>query len=213
MPYASVNEVPKYVPDDKAKQWMEVFNSVYQREIDDGKMRHEAEAKAFEIANGVAGPNAKGEKAMSKPNGRKLEKFIPFAKVDSTRREVWGIVTAEVPDKDDEVCDYDGSKPYYQAVIDEMGKATDGENYFPLRYMHQLEAIGKCIGFEFRDADKEIFMGFKVTSDQRWKDVEEKVLTGFSHGGSIVDIRPDPKFEGCKRYIASPSEVSLVDNP
>ena len=151
------------------------------------------------------------DKAM---RDKKFEKFIPFAKVDEARREVWGIVTAEVPDKDDEVCDYDGSKPFYQAVIDEMSKATGGENFFPLRYMHQLDAVGKCIGFDFRDADKEIFMGFKVVDDEAWNKVLEKVLTGFSQGGSIVGpMKPDPKFDGCQRYVANPSEVSLVDNP
>ena len=144
---------------------------------------------------------------------RTFSKFIPFAKVDAARREVWGIVTAELPDKDNEVCDYSGSKPYYQAVIDEMGKATDGENFFPLRAMHQLVAVGKCVGFDFRDEDKEVFMGFKVVDDDAWRKVEENVYTGFSHGGKVMDMKPDPDFEGCKRYVANPSEISLVDNP
>ena len=155
----------------------------------------------------TSGPVTK-EKTM-----RTFSKFIPFAKVDAARREVWGIVTAELPDKDNEVCDYSGSKPYYQAVIDEMGKATDGENFFPLRAMHQLVAVGKCVGFDFRDADKEVFMGFKVVDDDAWRKVEENVYTGFSHGGTVMDMKPDPDFEGCKRYIANPSEISLVDNP
>src|SRR5271154_258822 len=33
-------------------------------------------------------------------------KGIFFSKVDEAKREVWGIVTAQLPDKDDEVCDY-----------------------------------------------------------------------------------------------------------
>jgi hypothetical protein len=154
---------------------------------------------------------ARGGKAMLTKTFRK---FIPFSKVDAAQRQVWGIVTAEVPDKDDEVCDYLGSKPYYQAVIDEMTKATEGKNFFPLRAMHQLVAAGKCVGFEFRDSDKEIFMGFKVVDDEEWKKVDEGVYTGFSQGGSIVgDMKPDPVFKGCMRYVADPSEVSLVDNP
>ena len=158
----------------------------------------------------VATISAEKAKSMS----TKFQKFIPFIKVDAARREVWGVVTAEVPDKDDEVCDYEGSKPYYQAVITEMQKATDGKNCFPLREMHQLSAVGKGIGFEFRDPDKEIFMGFKVVDDDAWKKVDEGVYTGFSQGGSIVgDLKPDPVFKGCKRYVADPSEVSLVDNP
>lgn len=144
----------------------------------------------------------------------KFRKFIPFIKVDEAKREVWGVVTAELPDKEDEVCDYAGSKPFYEAVIAEFSKATDGKNFFPLREMHQLSAVGKGIGFEFRDADREIFMGFKVVDDDAWKKVNESVYTGFSQGGNIVgDLVPDPTYKGCKRYVADPSEVSLVDNP
>ena len=154
--------------------------------------------------------SAKVAKAMNK----QFKKFIPFAKVDSAKREVWGIVTAEVPDKDNEVCDYAGTKPYYEAVISEMSKATDGKNCFPLREMHQLSAVGKGIGFEFKDSAKEIFMGFKVVDDDAWKKVEEGVYTGFSHGGVIVgDLTPDPVYKDCMRYTANPSEVSVVDNP
>ncbi len=150
---------------------------------------------------------------VKKEKGMEIRKFVQFAKVDLTKREVWGIVTAEVPDKDNEVCDYAGTKPYYEKVIAEMSKATDGENFFPLRYMHQLDAVGKCIGFDFRDDEREIFMGFKVTDDDKWQKVVDRVLTGFSHGGKILQMADDPVYEGCKRYIASPSEVSLVDNP
>jgi hypothetical protein len=210
MPYDSVKDVPEYVPKAKRRQWLKVFNSAYAAALKDGKGAKEAEQSAFAQANAVAGPNAEKEKAMRTP---KFDKFIPFAKVDEARREVWGIVTAEVPDKDNEVCDYLKSKPYYEAVISEMGKATEGGNYFPLRYMHQLEAVGKCIAFDFRDEDREIFMGFKVVDDEAWDKVMEKVLTGFSHGGALVDIAPDPVFEGCKRYTANPTEISLVDNP
>lgn len=140
--------------------------------------------------------------------------FIPFSKVDSVRREVSGVVTAEAPDKDREVFDYDKSKPHYQAVIDEIGKASDGQNFFPLREMHTLKAAGKCIGFNFNDSDKEISMTFKVVDDDAWKKVEERVYTGFSQGGRKVgeDI-PDPIYKGCMRYVAKPSEISLVDNP
>jgi hypothetical protein len=144
----------------------------------------------------------------------KFAKIIRISKIDAQKRQVWGIVTAEVPDKEHEVCDYEKSKPYYRAVIDEMGKATDGQNFFPLREMHQLSAVGKCIGFEFKDADKEIHMGFEVVDDDAWKKVDAKVYTGFSQGGTLVgDMLPDPVFKGCQRYVADPSEVSLVDNP
>ena len=277
MPYSSVDEVPDYVPKDKRKQWLEVFNSAYERQ--DGTAK-EKEEHAFAQANSVARPNSKVKKQMDKfnqvsvgyesvstrpgqscgecvsfeppdsccdvqgpiaaagwclrfdPSGRgvgnkaafagrkamtgEFRKFVPFAKVDAAKREVWGIVTAEVPDKEDEVCDYVKSKPYYEEVIAEMSKATDGENFMPLRQMHStnLPVAGKSIGYEFRDHDREIFMGFKVTEDKAWKNVEDKVYTGFSHGGvKIGEMVPDPVYKGCFRYVAKPSEVSLVDNP
>lgn len=211
MPYQSVDEVPDYVPKEKKKQWLEVFNSSYKSAKKDGKSDSEAEQQAFAEANAVAKPGTKKE---GNEKMKKFKKFIPFVKIDETKRQVWGIVTAEVPDKDDEVCDYTKSKPYYKAVIDEFTKATDGANFFPLREMHQLSAVGKCIGFEFRDSEKEIFMGFEVVDDEAWKKVQKRVYTGFSQGGSIVgDLKPDPVFKGCMRYTADPSECSLVDNP
>lgn len=144
----------------------------------------------------------------------KFAKFIPFVKVDAQKRQVWGIVTAERPDKEFEVCDYDKSKPYYEEVIAEMSKATNGGNFFPLREMHGLSAAGKCIGHDFRDSDKEIFMGFEVVDDVAWKKVEKQVYTGFSQGGSLVGPPvEDPVYKGCMRYVAKPSEISLVDNP
>ena len=143
-----------------------------------------------------------------------FSKFIRFTKVNAPLREVSGIVTAEQPDKELEVCDYEKSKPYYEALISEMSKATEGQNIMPLREMHQLSAVGKGIGFNFNDNEKEIEMTFKVVDDEAWKKVEERVYTGFSQGGRKVGNQvPDPVHKGCMRYVANPVEVSLVDNP
>ena len=51
MPYSSVSEVPSYVPKNKRKQWMEVWNSVYRE--------HGDESRAFASANAVAGHKSK----------------------------------------------------------------------------------------------------------------------------------------------------------
>jgi hypothetical protein len=144
-----------------------------------------------------------------------LSKFIPFSKVDSIRREVSGIVTAERPDKEFEVCDYAESKPYYQAWSDGFAKTTDGKSFGNLRIMHQLQVAGKAIEpIRYNDEEKQIEMTFKVVDDDAWKKVEERVFTGFSQGGKKVgEMRPDPVFKRCMRYVANPAEISLVDNP
>ena len=181
MPYSSVSEVPSNVPKAKRKQWLEVWNSAYERAKEDGKDHDAAEASAFAQANSVAGPNSKtdggggnmrkgvqytpvaghdeqcqfckfydmngecvnaavkadpevphnadggaivsatgwcnefvsnieslanlGQNFTAAARGS-FAKFIPFVKMDAQKQEVWGVVTAEVPDKEDEVCDY-----------------------------------------------------------------------------------------------------------
>lgn len=63
-PYNSTSQVPDYVPEDKKKQWMDVWNSVH----DKGG----SEASAFAQANAVAGPSHKAKSSDSiyhaKPN-------------------------------------------------------------------------------------------------------------------------------------------------
>ncbi len=136
--------------------------------------------------------------------------FCPLVKVDAKKREVWGVVTAEIPDRDNEICDYESTAPYYKALVEEMGKASDGANILPLRAMHGLIAAGKGIGIEFRDESKQIFMGFKVVDPVEWLKVEESVYTGFSQGGRYIKKWKDGEYT---KYTAKPSEVSLVDIP
>lgn len=141
--------------------------------------------------------------------------FARMVKVDAAKREVWGVVTCELPDRDDEICDFDTTAPYFQAIVDEMKKASEvnpegGVNIFPLRAMHGLIAAGKGIGIEFRKEAKEIYMGFKVVDDNEWKKVAENVYTGFSQGGRYVKRWKDGEYT---RYTAKPGEVSLVDIP
>lgn len=59
MPYTKPSEAPDYVPKEKKKQWIAVFNSAWDKAKADGKSDKEAESSAFAQANGVAGPNSK----------------------------------------------------------------------------------------------------------------------------------------------------------
>ncbi len=166
---------------------------------------------AFQKAAAASPSIATLQKTIS---GAILNKRTPFAKVDELRREVWGIVTEQKPDKDGEVCDFEKSLPFYQEWVDQFRKATGGESFGNLREMHQLSAVGKAIAFDPRPKDRQIWMGFKIVDAAAWEKVLTRVYTGFSHGGEKVgSMTADPEFPGCLRYIAKPSEVSLVDNP
>lgn len=156
-----------------------------------------------------------GAKVLAKgATGQKFTKFIPLTKIDLGKRQITGLVSAQIPDKDGEVLNYLASKPYFEAVIEELGKATQGENYFPLREMHQLRAVGKCVGFDFRDADREVHMSFEIVDNDAWEKVAKRVYSGFSIGGRYIgETVDDPEHPGCQLYTAAPVEVSLVDLP
>jgi hypothetical protein len=123
---------------------------------------------------------------------------------------VYGLVTAQIPDQDGEVMDYDSTAPFYKALNERFSKATDGKSIGPLREMHQLSAVGVGKSIEFDDKAKTIHMAFKVVDDVAWNKVVERVYTGFSQGGSYVKTWRD---NGVLYYTADPTEVSLVDNP
>lgn len=152
----------------------------------------------------------------------KLAKFVPLTKMEEQSDgtlHVFGTVTAELPDLDNEVCDYEGTKPYYKAKVDALFKLTSAvpgmtPSIMPMREMHQLVAIGAGRSIEFDDAAKAIKMGFHVIEPTAVAKFKAGVLVGFSQGGAYVgEMIADPVHKGCKRYIADPAEVSAVDSP
>lgn len=144
----------------------------------------------------------------------KYVKFIQLTKVDEEQRLVGGIVTAEIEDKEGEICDYASSKPFYEAWSGEAKKATEavgvGTSVGNLRLMHTLETVGVGKDITFDDGKKSILMEFKVVDDKAWKGVKEGMYTGFSQGGKYEKrwVKNNKTY-----YTANPSEVSLVDNP
>lgn len=147
-----------------------------------------------------------------------FRKFIPFAKVEEQSDGtllVFGLVTAEKPDLEDEICDYDSTKPYYQKLVARYAKATSAvegmeQSIAPLREMHQLKAVGCGKSIAFDDDAKTIHMGFHVVEAEACKKVKAGVLIGFSQGGDYVKQWVKGKFTW---YTADPGEVSLVDSP
>lgn len=144
-----------------------------------------------------------------------MKKFFPLVKVDEAQRIVYGLVTAEQPDRDGEICHYATTVPYFKAWSDVVSKASDGKSIGNLREMHGLSAAGAGKSIEFDDTNKSILMGFKVVDDQAWMKVQEGVYTGFSQGGEYVKRWQAEWTDGEKYtfYTSSPIEVSLVDMP
>jgi hypothetical protein len=149
---------------------------------------------------------------------KSFRKFIPFAKVEEQKDGslyVYGLVTAQKPDQEDEVCDYESTKPYYQKLVTRYAKATSAvegmdQSIAPLREMHQLKAVGCGKSIDFDDAAQTIHMGFKVVETEAVKKVKAGVLIGFSQGGDYVKTwKKGPH----TWYTADPGEVSLVDSP
>lgn len=136
--------------------------------------------------------------------------FVPITKVDTVKREVWGVAAEEAPDKSGEVMDYALSKPNFVEWSTDISKATDGKSVGNLRSMHTNIAAGKLIDMSFDDSAKKVLVGARVVDDQEWRKVTEGVYTGFSIGGSYGKRWVD---NGLIRYEAKPVEVSLVDNP
>lgn len=155
-----------------------------------------------------------GAKVLAKgASGQTFTKFIAFSKIDQQLHQVSGVVTCEQVDRDQEVCDYEKSVPFYRAWSEELSRTTGGKNLGNLRSMHQLNAIGHAVDIQFRDAEKAIYMTFVVEDPTEWAKVVSGTYTGFSQGGRKIAEFPDPVNGQYTRYIASPSEVSLVDFP
>lgn len=136
--------------------------------------------------------------------------FIPIHKIDEERRCVYGIATAESPDKQGEICDYDTSKPYYEKWSSDIEKASDGKSKGNLRVMHTNKVAGTIPQIVFNDDNKQIEICAKVIDNDEWKMVLAGGYTGFSQGGSYAKKWKDGEFT---RYTSNPCEISLVDNP
>ena len=123
----------------------------------------------------------------------RFSKFIPLAKIEAQSDgtlHVYGIVTAQQPDHDGEVCDYDTSAPLFRAQASRMLKITSAvegmePSLMPMREMHQLKAIGAGRSMDFDDAAKTIRMGFNVVEPDAIAKFKKGVLIGFSQGGGV----------------------------
>lgn len=150
----------------------------------------------------------------------KLTKFLPLEKMEEQSDgtlHVRVIVTGESPDLDREICDYEGTKPYYAKRTKENLEKTTvpgmTPSLMPFREMHQpiVQGAGRDIFFD--DEHKLIRMTFHVVDAEAVKKWKAGCFTGVSQGGEYVKRWPDPNDASLTRYIADPMEVSAVDAP
>lgn len=139
-----------------------------------------------------------------------LQIFMPLAKVDEEKREVWGRAAIETPDHAKEIFDYETSKPFFEKWSQILHKATNGKSLGNVRAMHGKTSAGKLTHIEYNDVEKAIDVCAKIVDDNEWKKVKEGVYTGFSIGGSYAKRWKDGAL---MRYTANPSEISVVDLP
>ena len=139
--------------------------------------------------------------------------FVPLTKVEVEKRLVYGTIAEEIPDKANEIMDYQSARPEFEAWSAEIAKASDGRSVGNLRAMHGQFAAGKLEIIAFDDEGKRIECCGKVVDDAEWAKVLEGVYTGFSMGGRYLKRWKDEENPQLTRYTPRPCEVSLVDNP
>ncbi|HEY3910385.1 MAG TPA: DUF6582 domain-containing protein [Stellaceae bacterium] len=124
--------------------------------------------------------------------------YLPIAKVDADRREVWGYASTEARDDQGEVV-------RREALIAALG---DYMRFANIREMHQLSAVG--VAREAAVDDKGLYVGARIVDDQAWQKVIEGVYKGYSIGG-LVTQRDPADFKTITGLVLN--EISLVDRP
>lgn len=217
MPYANDgHDVPGYVTggDKKRRQWSHVWNSAYQRALNDGKSHADAEAFAFAEANAVAGPSSKSIASnVSEQIG--FKKFYPVTKVDEQTHTVYGLATSEAVDCDNEIADYDGAKQSFQKWSSDAIARTSGTgasiSLGNVRVQHSAGAVGGVVTrIDYKDTEKQIWTEATPATDEVWEMIKMGALAGFSIGGKVTKTKKEGEYT---RYWFTLVELSLVDSP
>ena len=168
-----------------------------------------------QFADGTADTNGDFTQMAELDGSRPLALTFGIEKVDEARREVWGIATAEVPDKQRDIVDFDASVRAFRAW---GGNVREQHN--------KLKTVGKAIAIEPLPDQKAIrvgvFLSRSADGEDAWTKVREGILTGFSIGGTVKSQRPEIVKSGGFNSLPQTynritgydlGELSLVDNP
>lgn len=124
--------------------------------------------------------------------------YLPIAKIDAERREVWGYASTEARDDQGEIVKR-------EALIGALG---DYMKFANIREMHQLSAVG--VAREAAVDERGLYVGAKIVDDQAWQKVIEGVYKGYSIGGRIIERDP-ADYKTITGLVLN--EISLVDRP
>jgi hypothetical protein len=142
-----------------------------------------------------------------------LQKFYQLTKFDEILGVATGIAAAEEVDGDNEIMDYQGSKPYFQKWSASQLAASQGKSKGNVRQQHDPKrVVGKLTAINFDDDNKQIQVTAQIDDPVAKQMLASGTLTGFSVGGDYVS-RSRPTANGVVRYVASPAELSVVDRP
>jgi hypothetical protein len=140
------------------------------------------------------------------------ESFFQLQKFDEFQGIATGVLAAQELDRDNEILDYAGSKPYFQAWAESQYKASGGKSWGNVRLQHDPKRpVGRLLNMSFDDVNKQVRIVAKIEETEAKNLLASGVLTGFSVGGSY--IKQTPMGNGVVKYIAGPAEVSVCDRP
>lgn len=139
--------------------------------------------------------------------------YIPIAKVDEEKREVWGYATSEAIDSQGDIIDYEASKRAFSSWVGNIREMHD-----------EKRVIGKAIDIQFDDLNRRVLIGAKISESadgqNAWTKVKEGLFSGFSIGGMVHRVvdemrtLADGANETVRRILDyTLAETSLVDNP
>lgn len=139
-------------------------------------------------------------------------KFTQIVKVDEAAHMVYGIVTSETPDADDEICDFATAKVEIKKWSDDQLAKTIAAGQEPslgnFRVMHQLQVGGKAVKIECKEEAKQIWVGSEPANEEVWHLIKGGFLTGHSIGGKYLWKRKEGEYT---RFGPSFNEISYVD--
>jgi len=143
-----------------------------------------------------------------------LNLFLPLMKVDVDQRMVHGVVTAEQPDRSGEICDYESTKPYFEAWSQQASDVTKGKSLGAVRAMHGAVAAGKLTDIAFDDANKRILVAAKIVDDDEWNKVLEGVYTSPRARDKTSELENSPKILTFERAVLTVGDACrLHGNP